>query len=184
MKFLINSGLLLAHLLLVVPPSFGASHAVEEYQLKAALILNFARFTSWPEDTFTDATAPLHLCVLGDNVLQKTFDSLSKKRIAKHPVVVTVANPLKEPASCHAIFVTGQDREQLPRMFAAIAGKPVLTIGEMSGFNDTGGMIKLFNVDGRLKFQVNINNTQDAGIKLSSRLLKLAHSIERREAGP
>ena len=184
MKFQISTGLLLAYLLLVVSTSLEASQEVDEYKLKAALVLNFARFASWPDDTFVDAKASLHLCVLGDETLHQTFEVLSKKKIAQHPVTVTVASPLKEVASCHVIFVTGLGREQLSRIYAAIADKPVLMIGEMPGFIDIGGMINLFNESGRLKFQVSIKNTQHAGIKLSSRLLKLAHSIEGSKTRP
>ncbi|MBV1931167.1 MAG: YfiR family protein [Porticoccaceae bacterium] len=154
---------------------------VEEYNLKAALVYNFARFSQWPENSFSSADTPVALCVQGDQSLIKSFGLLAKKTLFGRPVSIVVAETLVNPESCNVIFVTGVQRQGLPRLFAAVADQPILTIGEMNGFTDIGGMILFTTVHERLKFSVNLENTEAGGISLSSRLLKLAHVIEGQE---
>jgi hypothetical protein len=36
---------------------------IQEYELKAAFLFNFAKFVEWPEASFNDEKAPLVLCV-------------------------------------------------------------------------------------------------------------------------
>lgn len=36
-----------------------------EYDVKAAFLLNFARFIEWPDLAFPDARAPINVCVFG-----------------------------------------------------------------------------------------------------------------------
>lgn len=158
--------------------ALSAPRAVEEYALKAALVLNFARFTEWPRSTFKGPDEPLNFCVLGDNVSKEDFDGIEGKTVGSRPVRVNVAKMLELDQSCHVVFITGVERTRLPRIMAALNGSPTLTIGEMTGFNDAGGMINFININGRLKFGVNLSNITKSELKLSSRLLKLAHAVE------
>src|SRR5437016_2410938 len=38
-----------------------------EYEVKAAFLLNFTKFTEWPPSAFADAQAPLAICLLGND---------------------------------------------------------------------------------------------------------------------
>lgn len=50
-----------------------------EYHVKAAFLLNFARFIEWPDSAFPDSRAPISVCVFAVNpfgeALQKTVQS-------------------------------------------------------------------------------------------------------------
>lgn len=164
--------------------SRGASPAADEYAIKAALVLNFARFATWPEHVFARPQSPVNFCILGDEFLAGSFAALEAKTIGQRPVKVSIANRLKDPDACHLIFISGADRQGLSRVLAAIADRPVLTIGEMTTFTALGGMINLMTIDGRLKFSVNSANTRRAGLMLSSRVLKLADTVEDGGVGP
>lgn len=56
---------------------------------------------------------------------------------------------------------------------------PALTIIEISAFSKSGGMIELYRVEGRINFKINLQITRQAGLDLSSRLLKLAIIVDR-----
>jgi hypothetical protein len=53
----------------------------------------------------------------------------------------------------------------------------VFTIGDASDFVSTGGMVKLFRRNDRLRFEVNLEPMQRVGMKLSSRVLALADVV-------
>lgn len=171
-------GYFLVITLLVVGAVGARAEGVDEYRVKAALVLNFARFTAWPENAFSSTDTPLNVCVMGDGRLAEVFEPLEQKRIGTRPVTVTVDIRLDQSVACHVIFVADTERDKLPRLFSAIQDLPVLTIGETSVFTDSGGMINFVNIDGRLKFIVNLKNAQARKMNLSARLLKLAYAVK------
>jgi hypothetical protein len=55
----------------------------------------------------------------------------------------------------------------------------VLTVGESDWFIDSGGMIRLFLEGGKVRFEVNAGAAEQAQLKVSSQLLKLARAVRR-----
>ena len=53
----------------------------------------------------------------------------------------------------------------------------MLTIGDADGFVDVGGMVGLVHADNRLQFEVNLGLLQQAQLKASSQLLRLARNV-------
>jgi len=147
---------------------------VEEYSVKAALAFNFARFTDWPSDNIADSPKTFNICILGDNAVLEAFAGVEGKRVKGRRIVLKRVRSMRKSVDCELLFVSGSPRELLPKIFAAVEGKPVLTIGEMAGFAEAGGIINLIKTRNRIKFEVNLKAAQKAGLKISSRILKLA----------
>jgi hypothetical protein len=147
---------------------------VEEYSVKAALIFNFARFTEWPSYILVDSQETFNICIVGDDTILEAFGGVAGRQIKGCRIVVTSVNRMKISDSCNLLFVSGSDRSILPKIFAAVEGKPVLTIGEMTGFAEVGGIINLVRKGKRINFEVNLKAARQAGLKISSRILKLA----------
>jgi hypothetical protein len=53
-----------------------------------------------------------------------------------------------------------------------------LTVSDIGGFAQAGGMIGLVEADQRIRFDINLATTHQANLKLSSQLLKLATIVE------
>ena len=147
---------------------------VEEYSVKAALAFNFARFTDWPPETLVDSPKTLNICIFGDNAVLEAFADVEGKRVKGRRIVLKRVRSMRKSVDCELFFVSGSPRELLPKIFAAVEGKPVLTIGEMAGFTEAGGIINLVKTEKRIRFEVNLKAAQRAGLKISSRILKLA----------
>lgn len=57
---------------------------------------------------------------------------------------------------------------------AAVNGRPVLTIGEISDFINKGGIINIFSRSARFQFEIASVRASRWGLKITSLLLKLA----------
>jgi hypothetical protein len=53
----------------------------------------------------------------------------------------------------------------------------VLTVGEMDGFAEHGGMINLMVANKTVQIEINQAVADQAGLQISSKLLKLAHLV-------
>ncbi|HEV8524189.1 MAG TPA: YfiR family protein, partial [Terriglobales bacterium] len=60
-----------------------------EYQVKAAFLYHFAKFVEWPPDAFPRPSAPLHLCVFGEDPFGGELERFAnEKTVAGHPLRV------------------------------------------------------------------------------------------------
>ena len=151
------------------------SRSVREYQIKAAFLYNFAKFTEWPPDKFRDETAPMILCVIGVDpfgpVLENTVIS---KKIKGRSIIVNRTTTVDNLRTCHVLFVSSSERENLSEIVESLSGAAVLTTGDMDRFAKRGGIIKLTKKGNKIRFEINPKAAERAGVKLSSYLLSLA----------
>jgi hypothetical protein len=161
--------------LVLAAPAGGASH--QEYALKAAFLLNFARLVEWPAEVRPGEGEPLVVAVMGSASVRRVIaQGLEGARAGSHPLEVRrLENAAQIPGS-HIVFVAGRgepDAELLDRSRSHKA----LSVGESPGFARRGGVIGLFTEEKKLRFEINVEAAKGAGIQLSSRLLRLARII-------
>ncbi|HSS77572.1 MAG TPA: YfiR family protein [Thermoanaerobaculia bacterium] len=164
--------------LLAVPAAADAEVAVSEYDVKAAFLFNFTKFVEWPSAAFTDEHSPLRICVLGENPFGKTLRVLAEEEAAGRRLSVIHLDKLTSLETCHVLFVSRSERDRLPQALAAVHSAPVLTVGDTAGFIDQGGMINFILEGSKVRFDVNQEAAERAGIKISSRLLALAKHVK------
>lgn len=167
--------------LLVTAPLAGATVADTslEYHVKAAFLLNFARFTEWPTTAFESADAPIQVCVLGENPFGETLvETLRQETAGGRTFAVRTVDSSPSAERCHLVFVPrGEDRRAA---LLLARGRALVTVGESDGFLAAGGTINLFIEDGRVRFSVNQEAATRKGIQFSSHLLRLARGPEPR----
>jgi hypothetical protein len=172
-------GRLLAFLVLAAvlaaPGVAGAQAAATEYAVKAAFLYNFTKFVEWPDSAFPDGT--LRLCVLGENPFGKTLQTVAGEEVAGHKLTVLSTEKLSDPAGCQVLFISQSERERMPRILADLRDLPVLTVSDTGGFIDHGGIINFTLERGKVRFEINQEAAERAGIKISSKLLRLATRV-------
>jgi hypothetical protein len=149
-----------------------------EAEITAAFIINFARFTDWPTQTFVNAFTPISVGVIGAEDVRVALDSFAGgKQLDGRRVEIHQIGSVNEARLCQVVYV-GAAKGTLPSDLAKAAREAsILTIGKTDDFLIHGGMIRLFVENAKMRFDVNLRATNLAKIRLSSRLLALAHSI-------
>jgi len=150
-----------------------AQAAPDESAVQAAFVLNFARFTEWPPSGTPGKLGAMQLCQFGVREdLAQAFRALEGRPLQGAPIQWRKVSRIDEVRGCHVLFVaeSGLSLTQL-------AGLPVLTVSDLPGFAQQGGVIGLVRQSGRLRFEVNRGVAQAAGLRLSVDLLSLAMSV-------
>jgi len=153
-----------------------------EYLIKAALLYNFAKFAEWPVDAFDGAGTPLRICILGDDPFGAALDALVGKQVHERPLTIARIRALAETARCHILFVSASETAQLTEILDYVGRRPILTVADFSRFAQAGGIIGLKTVDNHSRIEVNIDAVNRSGLKLSSKLLRLAETVGARAA--
>jgi hypothetical protein len=149
-----------------------------EYQVKAAFLFHFAQFVDWPSEVFKDANTPLTYCTAGGDPFRGALDaSLNGKVIDGRPVRVLHFRQAQEIQGCQVLYIGTQEKKVISAALAELKGTSVLTVGESEDFVQAGGMIGFFLEDNKVRFEINLNATERAKLKISARLLALAKTV-------
>jgi len=149
-----------------------------EYQVKAAYLSNFGRFVEWPSE-MTAGDAPFYVCVLGQDSFGPALDAaLSGEKIGHAPLVPKRISRVEEAVDCRLLFISASEDSRLTTILPGV-GKSILTVGDMPGFTQRGGMIQFVVEGNRVRFEINLAAAQHAGLNLGSDLLKVATTVRR-----
>ena len=151
----------------------------QEFLVKAAFMYNFAKFVTWPEETFVSPDQAINLCVIGENPFANTLDSLSGKTVHGRPLTTTHIDNPKDIEGCHILFISRSEASHLDTIFSYSRYKHVLTIGDIDEFIEVGGMIGFITVNDKIRFRINYAAAREAELEISSRLLNLAVQVDR-----
>ncbi len=165
---------------LAVPEPGSGQGIASEPDVKAAFLYNFTKFVEWPAASFPEARSPLKLCILGEDPFGKTLKALIEEGVGGHPVTLLRLDSLNDPVACHVLFISRSERDRLPRIFGVLHDAPVLTVGETPGFVDQGGMINFLLEGSKVRFEINQEAAERAGLRISSKLLALAKRVKGR----
>lgn len=141
-----------------------------EYQLKTAYLFHFAELAEWPE-----ATA-VTICLQGNNPIRAHLPVLNGQQIDNKAVRVKLGVPIAVE-ECQILFFS--DLNALSAKVLEQAQKyHVLLVSDADDFAQKGGMIQFTLRDNKLKLVVNLASVKSAGLKLSSKLLRMAEILE------
>ncbi|HZU21267.1 MAG TPA: YfiR family protein [Terriglobales bacterium] len=147
---------------------------VTEQQVKAGFVYNFLRFIEWP-DAAVAADQHLRLCLVGKGEIEREMEAVMKGKSANgHAIDVAYVKGLDEAQGCHVIFVDSSERRKVK---AGLNPGMALLIGDFEGFAQQGGTINFLMQNNKIGFDINVASAQRAGLKVSSRLLAVAHSV-------
>jgi len=150
-----------------------------EYQLQAAYVSKFLRFVEWPPGGVEGGV--FSVGVLGRAEFWDAMRALDGYRFGESRIA---ARRVDDPAQLEEVDVLIVDptrSSQLTgRYLRAAEGRPILTVGSAGDFSASGGIIQFVFVEDSLRFEVNAEAAERAGLKLSSHLLRMAQSVRGR----
>ena len=164
-------------LLLTSPARLSAQTSLE-YQVKAAFLLNFAKFVDWPPAAFANSESPIAICILGKDPFGRSIDDLVQGEVVSgRKLIVRRISQAPAAQTCQIVFTeqTGKDTAEL----LSSLGPGVLTVGEGDDFVRQGGIIG-FLIDSRhVRFDIDQKAAELADLKLSSKLLAVARAVQK-----
>ena len=156
--------------------------AYGEYDVKAAYLMNFAKYVTWPEDAFEDDHAPLTVGVVGKNPFGEALKMLAKEsELGGRSVEVRHGEDIASLSGCHLLFVPATASEDLLASLNDLAETPILIVGEGPRFAKRGGIISFVIVRSKVKFEINLAAARQRNLSVSSRLLKVADKVHSQE---
>jgi hypothetical protein len=157
----------------------GAQPQLDEYQVKAAFLYNFAKFVEWPPQAFEVAGNPIIVCIIGETPIYTLLESaVIDKTAGNRSLAVRKVSDGQQATGCHILFIGRADRKRIPAVLAAITPWGILTVGETPEFVAEGGVVNFKLEDGRVRFEINVDAARREKLRISSKLLNLAEIVK------
>lgn len=156
--------------------------APSEYQLKAVFLFNFAQFVEWPAQSFATPNAPFVIGVVGDDPFGGELDATVRgETVLGHPLVVKRYRTMSEVEPCQILFISESELSRLGNILSSLDRRAVLTVSDIDRAAERGAIIQFTNERNRLRLRINVAAAKAAGLTISSKLLRPAEIVEKRE---
>lgn len=152
----------------------GSSVPRPEDSAKAAHLLLFFRYVTWPDSAFPSKAAPLCACVLDEDALVPVLaEAFKDGRAQGRPLSVRRLAEPKEARGCQIAYLgaRGHRREDWREH---LGSRPVLTVAH----GNVEGMTVSFVMDGsRLRYEVDLAAAERSGLRIAAPMLISARKV-------
>lgn len=150
----------------------------QSLQIQALFIYNFSNFVEWPNNAFSDNSAPLKVCLFGTVLFYDFLNFFNGTIVKDRRLDISNTNNRNDIKSgCHILFVGNDKKHNLPELFKNIEHSFVLSIGNTKNFSNIGGVINIMRTYDQVEFEININQALKNKLYITSDLLSLARAI-------
>jgi hypothetical protein len=169
--------------------------ASREYQVKAAFLYNFIQFVDWPKEKMGDGNEPIIIGVIGKDPFGDSFDPIVDKEVQGKKLLVKrfmafeelkktgekdkslLDREIESLRKCHLLFICSSEDKSISEILNSVKDHSVLTIGEVQGFLESGGIVNFVMEEKKVRFEISITAAKGAKLKIRSQLLRLAKRV-------
>jgi hypothetical protein len=158
----------------LIPGTPARSLEGTEYQIKAAMMINFIQFVDWPTDDPGQSPDFLTIGIFGADNFGSAIDSIDGRIVNEKQLKLLRLNSTKELKQCQVVFVPESESYRLSEILSSLNGVPVLTIGESDRFIQQGGIIRFYLEQNHVRFEINKTAANHSKLKISAKLMEIA----------
>lgn len=171
-QFIFSKKLLFGLALILSLTSLAAAEEVsKEFGLKAALIYQFSRFITWPEESIAKGKG-FQVCIMGDDPFGDKLDGIKQRRYKQLPIQVRYPKNQEEAKHCQILYLVKPDCSLCKSL-----KEPVLLVSSQSGFVEQGGEIEFVLDGGRIRFSINADSIRKKKLSASAKLFEVASRV-------
>jgi hypothetical protein len=165
---------------LVSPLLNAHKSSASEYEVKAAYLFNFGRFVEWSDKGSVPKDGSFEICVLGQDPFGSALDAtLAGTSLKGKSVVAKRISKAQEVNNCRVLYISSSEDSRWKEILDSLDKSNILTVSDLPHFSQRGGMIQ-FVLDGsKVRFEINLASAEEAGLSVSSELLKVAANVRR-----
>ena len=145
-------------------------------KIKTGFVYNFIKIVKPVKDIKANYT----LCVIGNSSINTFLPKLNQKQAHEKLIKIVVVSSKEEIKNCDSLFVGMVSNKDDLKYILKNAGKNgVLTIGDVAQKSNLTVMFHLKQLQGKLRFDVDLGLAQKLQFKLDANLLRLAHIVRK-----
>lgn len=149
-----------------------------EYEIKAAYLYNFINYIEWPENAFPAPGGTITVGIVGQSPFGAALEVLNGKQVKGRTVTLKQITDINDLGQCQIVFINSSEKAHVPELLEKLKDSRVLTVSEIDGFAQDGGIINFISEHNKVRFEINPDAAHRLGLNISSELLKLAKVVK------
>ena len=162
-----------------------------EYKIKSGFIYNFIKYIDWPEKKLSTEKDddPIVIGVIGVSPFGKALEPITKKKIKNKKLAIRYFPGFKRTGkkysdkdteklrNCHVLFVSSSEKKYIENIIKLVTGSNVLTVSDIDGFVETGGIINFVTEKKKIRFSINLDAAKRSELVIPTTVLKIAKKV-------
>ena len=163
-------------------PSFAQQSSIDtkkEYDVKSVYLYSFGKLTTFPASSYQSTDNTFVIGILGENPLGNRLEKIgAAKTIHNRKLVAKEFKSFENYEPCQILFIPSSTPEkEWKEALEKLSGKPVLIIGEFTGFAKSGGTINFVIRNRKVTFELNIDGSKRQQVQIDPKLKRLATPV-------
>jgi hypothetical protein len=155
----------------------GEALLTRQEDIKATFLYTFGKFVEWPANSFNQTVVSFRIEIVGRDPFNGRLDQLMiGKKLHDRPVEVVHSLDTISSTPVHVAFVSASEARRVDTLLNDYRPHHVLTVSDMTGFTQRGGMIAFVMEPGAVRFTIDRAAVEQSQLQVSSRLLVLGVS--------
>ncbi len=161
---------------LLLPVQLWAADNDKTPKIKAAYIHQFSHFVSWSDNGDASKTpdALLTICVMGHDRVGEYLERLAGHSHGSYSIGVEHLASPSAAHHCEILYIASRSLAAVDEIIQGMSRFPVLTVSDIPGFVDRGGMIGFVLKEDRVRLEINLFAAQRARLRISAKLIEVS----------
>lgn len=151
--------------------------ALYEQKIKAGLVYNLLKYTTWPKASTSQEAGKLHICLFGNDAFDGYLSPLEGRTAQQVPIFITQVTKVQDTADCSVIVIHRSEEQHLNELLQFLKNKNILTISDIEQFAQRGGMVEMTREEEKISIYINTDAVNLAQLDIQERMLKLAKIV-------
>lgn len=166
-------------------PAYGnlpanAAGEVTESSVKAAFLYRFIGYVEWPPAVFRTPDSPYVIAVIGADDIAEKLRLMLVGRTAGHRGVEVRQLGINDALDqVHVLYVGNIAPTQMEMILKRAQQYPILSVTDFREAQHQPSAIQFKMIDNRIRFDVALDTAERSNLKISSRMLAVAHKVKR-----
>lgn len=156
-------------------PAWGGE-VYEPDTVKAAFLYRFTGYVDWPDEAMREPT--FTIAVLGSPSIAAELGRVLPSHLVKGlPAGVRTIRSIDELGAAQMLYVGAEHPGALRPLIDALGTRPVLVVTDRERALDDGSAVNFLPLDRRVRFEISLEATRKAGLKVGPSLLAVAATV-------
>ncbi|MGA2549435.1 MAG: YfiR family protein [Burkholderiaceae bacterium] len=145
-----------------------------DLDVKAAFLYRFLDYVDWQSSSMQPDEIIVIAVMSGDDMLEAVRRTLQGKRSGSHPLEVRKITPETNLAGVRVVYIGSSVSNSIGAVAKRASATSTLVVTDTENALAQGSDINFVETGGRVRFEVDLENAERAGLKLGSGMLSVA----------
>lgn len=144
-----------------------------EDKIKALLLGKISKYIKWK----TSDTDNFKITIINNSQDKLFYEMYNDKNINDKIFTINYIDNISQIKDTDILYISADNSHDLENILQEIKGKNILSVSDIRGFAEKGGIVQIYFLSQKPKLKINLDEAKRESFKISSSLLRIVEVI-------